>query len=277
MQLASRFGHTAPVLRSKTALSDDQIYRVAPSIFATEKHDSRSDRYTYIPTIEVLNGLRKEGFQPFMVAQTRVRNEAKREHTKHMIRLRHAEQIEGNEANEIILLNSHDGTSSYQMLAGMFRFVCHNGMVCGQTTNDIRVPHKGNIVHEVIEGAFKVLDTFEVATEQREGMEALTLTEGQQTAFARAALALKYEPSEIAPNAPVTEQQILTPKRMADMKPDLWTTFNRVQENMVKGGLRGRNANGNTVTTRAVAGIDQNIKLNRALWILADEMRRLVA
>ncbi|MNW03587.1 hypothetical protein D3C71_1995420 [compost metagenome] len=38
-------------------------------------------------------------------------------------RLRHASQINGREANEIILLNSHDGTSSYQMLAGMFRLL----------------------------------------------------------------------------------------------------------------------------------------------------------
>src|SRR3546814_3036217 len=61
-----------------------------------------------------------------------------------MIRLRHASQINGREANEIILLNSHDGTSSYQMLAGMFRFVCQNGLVCGDTVADVRVPHKGD-------------------------------------------------------------------------------------------------------------------------------------
>ncbi|MBN0452199.1 DUF945 domain-containing protein, partial [Pseudomonas aeruginosa] len=99
--------------------------------------------------------------EPFMVCQTRVRNEDRREYTKHLIRLRHASQINGDEANEIILLNSHDGTSSYQMLAGMFRFVCHNGLVCGDTTADIRVPHKGDVVSQVIEGAYGVLDGFE--------------------------------------------------------------------------------------------------------------------
>jgi hypothetical protein len=62
-----------------------------------------------------------------------------------MIRLRHASQINGAEANEIVLLNSHDGTSSYQMLAGMFRFVCSNGLVCGDTVADVRVPHKGDV------------------------------------------------------------------------------------------------------------------------------------
>lgn len=272
MQLASRFRNAASI-RADIPLSDDQIRAVAPSIFAEAAHESRSARYTYIPTIDVLNGLRKEGFEPFMVCQTRVRNEEKREHTKHMIRLRHANQITGREANEIILLNSHDGTSSYQMLAGMFRFVCSNGMVCGETTSDIRVRHNGNVVGEVIEGAFKVLDSFDAAVAQREAMQVLTVNQGEQAAFARAALALKYDEQD-GP-VPVTESQILAPRRVDDRRDDMWTTFNRVQENLMKGGLRGRNRTGRAVTTRPVNGIDQSVKLNRALWVLAEEMRRL--
>lgn len=275
MSLVSRFAPQSPILRSDRPLSDDRIRAVVPSIFADAPHGSRSDRYAYIPTSTVLTKLRQEGFEPFMVCQTRVRNEDRREYTKHLIRLRHASQINGDEANEIILLNSHDGTSSYQMLAGMFRFVCQNGMVCGDVESDIRVPHKGDVVGQVIEGAFEVLDGFEAATEQREGMQALTLNSGEQTAFARAALALKYD-NEDAP-APITEDQLLTPRRFEDRSADLWTTFNRVQENMTKGGLRGRNRTGRTTTTRPVNGIDQSVKLNRALWVLADELRRLRA
>lgn len=112
MQLATKFGNNAPILRSNTPLTDDQIREVAPSIFAADKHDSRSDRYTYIPTIEILTKLRDEGFQPFMVCQTRVRVDAKREHTKHMLRLRHASQVASPETPEIILLNSHDVCAS---------------------------------------------------------------------------------------------------------------------------------------------------------------------
>ena len=74
MQLASRFASRSPVLRSERPLSDDQIRAVAPSIFADAPHESRSERYSYIPTATVLTELRKEGFQPFMVCQTRVRN-----------------------------------------------------------------------------------------------------------------------------------------------------------------------------------------------------------
>ena len=189
MQLASRFASRSPVLRADYPLSDDQIRAVAPSIFAEAKHESRSERYSYIPTAAVLTELRKEGFQPFMICQTRVRQDDRRDYTKHLLRLRHVSQINGAEANEIILLNSHDGTSSYQLLGGMFRFVCSNGLVCGDTVGDVRVPHKGDVAGHVIEGAYQVLGGFEHAQESRESMQAITLDAGESEVFARAALA----------------------------------------------------------------------------------------
>ncbi len=224
MQLASRFASRSPSLRCDYPLSDDQIRRVAPSIFADAPHESRSERYSYIPTAAVLTELRKEGFQPFMVTQTRVRDEGKREHTKHMLRLRHASQINGAEANEIVLLNSHDGTSSYQMLAGMFRFVCSNGLVCGDTVADVRVPHKGDVAGQVIEGAFEVLRGFDRVRDSRDAMRAITLDEGEAEVFARSALALKYDPTDNKP-APITESQILMPRRFDDRRPDLWSSL----------------------------------------------------
>ena len=274
--LASRFASRSPVLRSNSPLSDDQIHRVAPSIFAEAPHESRSQRYAYIPTATVLTELRKEGFQPFMVTQTRTRHEDRRDYTKHMIRLRHASQINARgEANEIILLNSHDGTSSYQMLAGMFRFVCSNGLVCGDTVADVRVPHKGDVAGQVIEGAYQVLHGFDRALESRESMQAITLNEGEAEVFARAALSLKYDDPDKP--APITESQILMPRRFDDRRPDLWSVFNRTQENLTKGGLHGRSANGRRQQTRPVQGIDSDIRLNRALWLLADGLRQLKA
>ncbi len=275
MRLASRFTSHAPMLRSDVPLTDDQIHRVAPSIFADAPHDSRSERYGYIPTVQVLTQLRREGFQPFMVCQTRVRDDSRREHTKHMLRLRHASQINDTEANEIILLNSHDGSSSYQMLAGMFRFVCHNGLVCGDTVADVRVPHKGNVAHQVVEGAYAVLQGFEQARQSRETMRDITLDDGEARVLARAALALKYDDPDKP--APVTEDQVLMPRRYDDNRHDLWMTFNRLQENLIKGGLSGRSVNGRSQRTRPVQGIDTNLKLNRALWLLAEGMRQLKA
>ena len=76
---------------------------------------------------------------------------------------------------------------------------------------------------------------------------------------------------------PITEAQVLNARRFEDRSDDLWTTFNRVQENLTRGGLHGRSRSGRAMSTRPVTGIDQNVKLNRALWVLADAMRRLKA
>lgn len=271
--LAARMGN-AVQYRQSSPLDDAQIMRIAPSVFAQEAHESRSSRYTYVPTIDVLSGLRKEGFQPFMVAQGRTRVPGKADFTKHMLRLRHAGDISASEANEIILINSHDGTSSYQMLAGVFRFVCCNGMVCGETIEDIRIKHSGDIVHNVISGAFDVLDGFGLIREVTSEMKQLTLSRPEQIVFAEAAMSIKFDEEQ---DAPFDASELLRTRRIDDREPSLWTTFNKIQENVVRGGIAGRNANGRRTRTREVTAIDNNVKLNRALWTLAEKMAELKA
>jgi hypothetical protein len=281
--LATRFARNTRVLRGGEPLSEDQMRASAPSIFAEGKHASRSERYTYIPTIEVLRSLRKEGFEPFMVAQGQSRTEGRAEYTKHMIRMRHAGQAQSKpEANEIILINSHDGATSHQMLAGVFRFVCCNGLVVGDVVEDIRIPHKGNIQGEVIEGALRVLDEFEVVSEHTEAMKALQLAPAEEMAFATAALALRFGEQTVEQTgghqpAPVTAQQLTDARRSADVGNSLWNTLQRVQENVIRGGLAGRSAQGRKLQTRPVASIDRGVSLNRGLWTLAEEMRKIKA
>ena len=107
-RLATLFGGATRSYRSVSPLDDDEMRAVAPSIFATGKHGSRSDRYAYIPTIDVLQGLAREGFRAYSVAQGMSRIEGRAQYTKHMVRLRH-ERDEGRppsgETNEIILIN----------------------------------------------------------------------------------------------------------------------------------------------------------------------------
>ncbi len=94
-RLASRFG-AANLIRRDRPLTREELFRVVPSVFSEDKHESRSERYTYIPTISLLDSLQREGFQPFFACQTRVRDPGRREHTKHMLRLRREGQITGN-------------------------------------------------------------------------------------------------------------------------------------------------------------------------------------
>jgi hypothetical protein len=227
-----------PFPLASLALSDEQIRQVAPSVFAASKYAERSERYTYIPTGEILAELRQEGFQPFKALQTHCRHADKRPFTKHLLRLRHVSHFAvgvGEDVNEIILINSHDGTSAYQMLAGVYRVVCSNGLVCSEVEIDIRIPHKGDVKGRVIEGAYSVLHQFEQINQHKAQMKSLLLSGEEQAALARAALALRYD-TDSEP-APITEEQLLAHRRFEDRKPDLWTTFNRIQENLLKGRL----------------------------------------
>lgn len=266
------------------ALTDDALRKAVPSIFATEAHESRSDKFVPVPTIEVLGGLRREGFDPFFAQQARTRVQGKAEYTRHILRMRHRSiaSAEG-EAFEIILINANDGTSSYQMIPGYFRFVCANGLMAGDTFNEIKVRHSGNAIDEVIEGAFTVLDDAEGLTEQVQGFKAITVSAAERGVLAEAAHQLRFPDAhkEDGKPAPVTAERLLTTRRRDDRASDLWTAFNVVQENTIRGGLAGRIRTGNGTTrrqrTRAVGGISQNKALNRALWTLTERMAALKA
>ncbi|EAR9993730.1 DUF932 domain-containing protein [Salmonella enterica] len=221
---------------------------MVPSVFGEDKHASRSERYTCIPTITILENLQREGFQPFFACQSRVRDPARREYTKHMLRLRRTGQIHGQQVPEIIILNSHSGESSFQLLPGIFRSVCTNSLVCGQSFGEIRVPHRGDVVNKVIEGAYDVLSVFDRMEEKRDAMQSLLLPPLAQHALANAALTYRFGEE----HQPVTATQILTPRRYEDRSDDLWTTYQRIQENLLKGGLPGRTAKGKRSHTRAV-------------------------
>ncbi|HFD7850835.1 DUF932 domain-containing protein [Klebsiella sp. K794] len=272
MRLASRFGRINQIRRDRP-LTREELMQHVPSVFGEDKHKSRSDRYSYIPTITILENLQREGFQPFFACQSRVRDPARREYTKHMLRLRRTGQINGQQVPEIIILNSHGGESSFQLLPGIFRSVCTNSLVCGQSFGEIRVPHRGDVVNKVIEGAYDVLSVFDRMEEKRDAMQSLLLPPLAQHALANAALTYRFGEE----HQPVTATQILTPRRYEDRSDDLWTTYQRIQENLLKGGLPGRTAKGKRSHTRAVNGIDGDIRLNRALWVMAENMMDLLS
>lgn len=122
-----------------------------------------------------------------------------------------------------------------------------------------------------------MLDGFDLIREQREGMRDVTLNRDEQHAFAGSALALHYDSTDADAPAPITESPLLASRRFEDRRDDLWTVFNRVQENLTKGDPHGRSRTGRAISTRPITGIDQNVKLNHALWMLTDAMRQIKA
>lgn len=277
----------------------EEIRNVAPSAFATTKFAERSDRYAYIPTVNVIEGMLGAGFQVFQASQSRAKDVARREYTKHMIRFRNQEvndhvkslmvpgthnfldrQRTDTVFPEVVMINSHDGTSTYQLMAGFFRLVCSNGLIVADAMiASIRIMHVGNIVDQVVEGSQRIVDGLPKAIDQVNQWRGLMLTDGEQNIFAEAVHEMRFADDEGITAKAIEPKQLLAARRTEDVNPSLWNVVNRVQENVIQGGLRGRGIDSNghrrRVKTRGVNGIDQDVKLNRAIWTLAEKMAEL--
>lgn len=269
--LATRFGRDRYTLDNRgNVLSIDALRDRLPAVFAEAPHESRSDRYGYVPTGQVLEALRDDGWMPTFATQAVPRASDRFGFAKHMIRLRRPQALQAAEVPELVLINSHDGTTGFQMLAGMFRFICCNGMVVGDGVQEIRVRHSQRAVAELGGAAQQLLGSFDAIQGQVERMRAIELTGPEQRLLAKAAAPLRFENPD-----PVEPDVLLRPRRREDDSNTLWGTFNRLQENLVRGGVRVRNVQGKRREVRQITGIDQNVKLNRALWTLAEGMAAL--
>lgn len=267
-------------------LDNEMLMEFAPSIFATQPWADVSERYTFIPTVSVVDALRGEGFFPVAASQSRTRIEGKGEFTKHMLRFRRAEELEGlqkgiskvgDEIPELVLVNSHDRSSGYQLSAGIFRLVCANGMtVKSANFGDISIRHSGDISHEVIEGSYRVIEEMPKILGQIETLKQIQLTRTEQLAYAFGAMELRYPTDDAGQNrSPIDPEQLLTARRAEDKGTDLWTTFNCVQENFMRGGLRGVATTGRRTRTRKIASVNEDLRLNKALWMLTEKMAEL--
>lgn len=268
------------------AMTEDEMREVAPSIFAVTAHESRSERFKPIPTIELLRALTKEGFVPVGAKQSRSRIEGKAEFTKHLIRLRRIDDGKsysvGDNVCEILLKNANDGTSAYELMAGLFSIRCLNSLVAQVCTLEaIKVRHSGDVAGKVIEGTYTVLNEAEKVLAAPHDWSGIKLNGEEQAIFANAAHMLRFGDADGETSTLIKPEQLLIPRRYDDKANDLWTTFNVIQENTIKGGLRGvsRDAFGRPrrAKSRAVNGIDQDIKLNKALWTLSQRMAELKA
>ena len=117
--------------RSDNGFSLDQLREIAPSVFATEPADKVSSRYGFVPTVDVVEELSNRGLVPVFAGQTISRDENNRPFAKHLLRFRpqYAPTVAGQSVPEVVLMNSHDGSSGFKLWLGLFRMVCCNGLI----------------------------------------------------------------------------------------------------------------------------------------------------
>jgi len=276
---------TASNVKVARPLSDAQLQSLVPSIFTEDKHESRSDRYGHMPTIDVLRSLRKSGYLPVQAFQSRVKPDSRHgtaeeraPYAKHLIRLREKKYTEADvKMNDlipdIILTNSHDGTCSFRIEAGLYRLVCSNGLIVrSESFGSVRIPHTQKVFELVADGVKNVATYMPEIMRVTKEWDKIVLDRRQQLKLSRDSIAARF-----AGLAPITAEQAIENRRNADEAPTLWRTFNTIQENLLMGGQKGRSGTGRQSTTRLVTSVNNSLTYNRRLWDIAETFARKVA
>lgn len=227
-----------------------------------------SANYEMFPTRLLVNEAEKHGYYISSYQQQRVRNPNNAPFTKHLVRLRHYDITPtevGDVVPEIVIVNGHNRSTALQAMLGFFRLICLNGMITGDVFEFGRVRHtKSNPFSKVMEDINKIHDFASNKVDTIKEMSKRILSSDETFDFCNQATKLIPERTFQAP------YELSFSNRIADNGSDLWRTFNRVQENLMKGNVHLLTKTGKIRKARGINSISKNVDLNQRLWKLAE-------
>jgi len=256
---------------------------LCPTLTGQRFKKSTTKKYKHISTSALMQQFTSNGFELVGVSANKVRSDEKRGYQKHVSILTR-EDLKVDEQNQLQLLltNAHDGSSSLRFNIGIYRFVCANGMVVGDTLFDYRVKHiGGTFIEKVQQGIEETLRVMPMVAERIKAMQQKQLTGEQINELCNYVAQLRLGHLDNVVN--IDKATIGSVRRKEDLSDDLYTVFNRCQESLIRGGTkyqyRTTKWNGmsgvSTIkngTTRAVRSVKMNLELNKKLWDAADRL-----
>ena len=245
-------------------LSIETLQEVAPSVFATSPSPKMSDKYTFVPTIEVIENFDREGWKVYSAKQV-----GKGNYAQHELRLRNGELPQvGDSLIEAVIRNSHNGISSFSVSSGLHRLVCSNGLTVPTSVADaISVRHMNFDLGMVREITDQFAERLPVIQRSVGKMETTFLSEGQLVDFVNKSAMIRWEKGSI-PKFKL--EDFLRPERDGDAGNSVWKTFNVIQEKFVRGGMKYNSKKGRVVSMRELKNFYNINKVNTGLWELAE-------
>jgi hypothetical protein len=255
-------------------LDNDTLATLAPSVFATKPADHVSEDYKFVNTGEVLNTLRNEGWGPVFAVQQKVRIPSRSTGTKHLVLLRQndskAESMGlGGLIPTMQLVNSHDWSSRFEASFGMYRLVCGNGLIAsGAEFASFSIRHD-----TVAEDINKVLGRFNSYStkmlERADKWMQIHVTQALMNQYAMEAARIRFGEEAGSDHA----ASLLTIRRPEDQGMNLWSLYNTVQENALKGGNK---QGGMKRRSRELTNIGKSVEVNSQLFALTDQYASMV-
>jgi len=255
-------------------LTNEQLKNIAPTLFTNEPHFDVSDKYHFISTIDVIEEIRLHNWYPVNVNVANVREIKKESFQQHCVRLRHFEDLLNPKDNavELLLFNSHDRSKAFSISAGIFRFVCANGLVISDSVFEAyKIKHLGVRDNDVANAVANITSIKDKLIQKIEKLESIKLNQNEKESFAKSSIPLRFEE-----HLEINHKDLLIPHRMQDYKDDLYTVLNVIQENLIRGNVQGINKDTKRrFTSKEITSISKDTQVNKGLWDIAEKIAQI--
>jgi hypothetical protein len=253
-------------------LNNEELRFQAPTLFTNQPHHDVSDKYHFIPTIEIVEELRAQSWFPVAVSQSNVRLENKEGFQTHYVRFQNFADLINPSANvvELLLFNSHDRTKSFTISAGIYRYVCSNGLVIADSVfESYKIKHLGDKENDVENAVARIIEVKPKLLSKISKFENINLNQIEKEAFMQSVLPLRFEKHLKLDN----NNDLLIPLRAEDEKDDLYTVLNILQENLLSSKISGYNKDtGRRFTSKEITSISKDVEINKGIWEIAERI-----
>ena len=252
------------------------------SATAPAQRGDLTSRYGFIPTTELINAFERNDWVVTGSSEAKVRKPSNLGFQKHLIRFAHRSQLELNRSDrfETVLVNSHDGTSSLQLGAGIYRLACANGTIIADSlVASVRLGHVNLTLDRVLDASHQILGAAELVSSTVDLWKNTPITDEDAFHLSEQGIALRWP--NLAPDArPVTPATLLQARRVEDTPKTLWHTFQRVQEGIIRGGVSDAEPRFNPRSksnrrfglVRNLKSLTELVKVNQGLWQAASDV-----
>jgi hypothetical protein len=260
-------------------LTTEQVKALCPKAFyEAPTNPNVSDKYIQANTATVMEDLAKLGWFPVEAKQCRASKKSSGIRSFHMVAFQNPDvkivktNDDGSKTVDtyprIILTNSHDGFNAFKFMVGMFRLICSNGLVVGDTLANMSIRHINYTFEELRKVVNKTIEEIPNIVAQMNEMKTIILDENQKKEIAKEVLRIRKNVNEgeqlVVESKDIEE--ILKPVREEDKSNDLWTVFNVCQEKLIKGGFLSSGRNNKMRKVRSITSIKKDMDYNQKLW-----------
>ena len=248
-------------------ISLNDLKTATPAVFATAPSPKMSNKYVFVPTMDIMENFEREGWELATARQV-----GKGLHSVHELRFRNGQLPKvGDTLVEAVIKNSHNGMATFSVSAGLHRLVCSNGLTVPTALSEsFKLLHSRFDLDEVK----RLTESFAGRLPKIEGsvnrMMERELSTDEKIDFLRQSAEIRFGKEKGLKEMDIVG--LLTPNRDEDEGDDMWKVFNVVQEKYVRGGVEVSNNRGRVTKLRGLQNIIAVNQVNTKLWELAESM-----